>query len=90
MTAYMSHNHKMPPMPFVHRNIYTSIHLGQCYHMQTLFNRLKILYPDLPQITTERVPFCFHKDNLPRALYQIMKILWRFALIAFYRVDIEL
>ena len=58
--------------------------------MRALFNRFKILYPDLPPITTERILFCFYKDNLPRALYHLIQILWRFALIAFYRVDVEL
>ena len=68
----------------------TSIHLGKCYHMRALFQRIKRLYPDLPTITTERILFCFHEDKLPRAIYHIIQILWRFALIAFYRVDIEL
>jgi hypothetical protein len=68
----------------------TSIHLGQCYYMRALYNRIKILYADLPPITTDRILFCFHEDKLPRELYHIIKILWRFALITFYRVDIEL
>ena len=37
----------MPPMPFVHGNI-TSLHLDQCRHMQALFDRIRILYPDPP------------------------------------------
>jgi hypothetical protein len=58
--------------------------------MRALFNRIKILYPDPPLVTTERILFCFYKDKLPRAVYHIIKKSWRLAVIAFYRVDIEL
>ena len=60
--------------------------------MRAPFNRIRILYPDLLPITTERILFCFHETkNCPEYyLYHIIQILRRFALIAFYRVDIEL
>ena len=76
----MTHGHKMPPLPFVHRKIF----------------KLKSMPPpaspfqQTPPTHNRTHAILFYKDNLPRALYHIIQILWRFALIAFYRVDIEL
>ncbi len=38
----IEHNHKMPPMPFVHRNIYTL--MSMLSHASPIFNRIIILY----------------------------------------------
>ncbi len=70
--AHRSHNHKMPPMPFVYRNIHTlRSMLPHASPIQQNHNTLS----RSPPITTERILFCFHKDNLPRALYHIIQIL---------------
>ena len=84
----MTHHHKMTPMmPFVHGNIYTlrsmPPHASPIQQNQNTLSRS-------PPITTERILFCFHEDKLPKALYHIKQILWIFALIDFYRVDIKL
>ena len=65
-------------------------HLGRCRMIAHLFSRMKLILPDTPAPSRDRILFCYVEDQrLPLVTTTLCLLLWKFTLIDFYRVDID-
>ena len=73
-----------------HRERESCAHLGRCRIIAHLFSRIKLIIPDTPAPSRDRILFCYVEDQrLPLVTTTLCLLLWKFTLIDFYRVDID-
>ena len=78
------------PASICHRERESCAHLGRCRIIAHLFSRIKLIIPDTPAPSRDRILFCYVEDQrLPLVTTTLCLLLWKFTLIDFYRVDID-
>ena len=74
-------------LPFATANA-SPAHTGRCRIIAHLFSRIKLILPDTPAPSRDRILFCYVEDQrLPLVTTTLCLLLWKFTLIDFYRVD---